>query len=150
MQREVELLVGYLLVVLRVYQKMMPESRRQRRDSHDCRRLRLVTVRLRQLSRAGCPAGQGPGSITGRAVSERVCHEASLLSRRLRPMSDDEAADSAEGRHSGPRLTAAAGDRQLRFGGGCGVDVVAVRGFRNDRGLCPMHRKSLPWIRVTR
>jgi hypothetical protein len=54
------------------------------------------------------------------------------------------------GKHSGPRLTAAAGDRRLRFGGGCGVDVVAVRGFGNDRGLCPTRRKSLPWIRVMR
>jgi hypothetical protein len=49
-----------------------------------------------------------------------------------------------------PRLTAAAGDRRLRFGGGCGVDVVAVRRFRNDRGLCPARGKSLPWIRVMR
>ena len=41
------------------------------------RRLRFVTVRLRQLSRAACPAGQGPESVTGRDVSEGVCHEAS-------------------------------------------------------------------------
>jgi hypothetical protein len=35
-----------------------------------------VTVRLRQLSRAACPPGQGPESVTGRVVSEGVCHEA--------------------------------------------------------------------------
>jgi hypothetical protein len=40
------------------------------------RRLRFVTVRLRQLSRAACPPGQGPESVMGRVVCEGVCHEA--------------------------------------------------------------------------
>ncbi len=55
-----------------------------------------MTVRLRQLSRAACPAGQGPESVTCRVVSEGVCHEASLLSRRVRPMSSDQAAEHDE------------------------------------------------------
>jgi hypothetical protein len=68
----------------------------------------------------------------------------------LENLTDHRHLGTSNGKHSGPRLTAAAGDRRLRFGGGCGVDVVAVRGFGNDRGLCPMRRKSLPWIRVMR
>ena len=55
-----------------------------------------MTVRLRQLSRAARPAGQRAESVTCRVVSEGVCHEASLLSRRVRPMSSDEAAEHDE------------------------------------------------------